>query len=87
MLAARIIKGSGMKKTAKTQDDLRTEFEEYFKGLRNTVLKYDDYLAPAGAFVVSDSLDELLAQCDETADFSAEDQAWLDSKPVGRELF
>ncbi len=33
------------------------------------------------------SLEELLAQCDETADFSAEDQIWIDSLPVGRELF
>lgn len=32
------------------------------------------------------SLDELLAQCDASAEFSAEDRVWLDSKPVGREL-
>ena len=32
------------------------------------------------------SLDELLAQCDASAKVSAEDQAWLDSKPVGSEL-
>jgi len=32
------------------------------------------------------SLDELLAQCDASADFSAEDRAWLDNKPVGNEL-
>ena len=32
------------------------------------------------------SLDELLAQCDASAEISAEDHAWLDSKPVGREL-
>jgi len=32
------------------------------------------------------SLDELLAQCDASAEVSAEDQDWLDSKPVGREL-
>ena len=32
------------------------------------------------------SLDELLAQCDASAEISAEDYAWLDSKPVGREL-
>ena len=31
------------------------------------------------------SLDELLAQCDEAAP-SAEDRAWIDSKPVGNEL-
>lgn len=32
------------------------------------------------------TLDELLAQCDESAEVSAEDAAWLDGKPVGREL-
>ena len=32
------------------------------------------------------SLDELLAQCDASADLSAEDRAWLDNKPVGSEL-
>ena len=32
------------------------------------------------------SLDELLAQCDETAAPSAEDRAWIDAKPVGNEL-
>ena len=32
------------------------------------------------------SLDELLAQCDETAAPSAEDHAWIDAKPVGNEL-
>lgn len=32
------------------------------------------------------SLDELLAQCDELAEVSAEDHAWLDNKPAGREL-
>lgn len=32
------------------------------------------------------SLDELLAQCDASAEVSAEDIAWLDSKPVGKEL-
>lgn len=31
-------------------------------------------------------LDELLAQCDAEAEFSAEDRAWLDDAPVGREL-
>lgn len=31
-------------------------------------------------------LDELLAQCDESAEISAEDRDWLDSKPVGNEL-
>lgn len=32
------------------------------------------------------SLDEMLAQCDTLAEVSAEDRAWLDDKPVGREL-
>lgn len=32
------------------------------------------------------SLDELLAQCDASAEVSAEDRVWLDSTPVGREL-
>ncbi len=32
------------------------------------------------------SLDELLAQCDASAEFSAEDRVWLDNKPVGSEL-
>jgi len=32
------------------------------------------------------TLDELLAQCDGSAEISAEDQEWLDSKPVGGEL-
>ena len=32
------------------------------------------------------SLDELLAQCDASAEVSAEDLDWMDSKPVGREL-
>ena len=32
------------------------------------------------------SLDELLAQCDETAPPPAEDRAWIDAKPVGNEL-
>ncbi len=31
------------------------------------------------------SLDELLAQCDPAAPFSAEDREWLDNAPVGRE--
>lgn len=31
------------------------------------------------------SLDELLAQCDETA-LSDEDRAWIEAKPVGDEL-
>ena len=32
------------------------------------------------------TLDELLAQCDESAAVSEEERVWLDSKPVGREL-
>ena len=32
------------------------------------------------------SLDELLAQCDASADVSADDRIWLDSKRVGSEL-
>ncbi len=32
------------------------------------------------------SLQELLDQCDETAGASPEDQAWIDSGPVGNEL-
>ena len=32
------------------------------------------------------SLDELLAQCDESAPVDAVDRAWLDAKPVGNEL-
>ncbi len=32
------------------------------------------------------SLDELLAQCDSSTETSAEDQEWLDAKPVGSEL-
>ena len=32
------------------------------------------------------SLDELLAQCDETAAADHEDRAWLDAKPIGNEL-
>ena len=32
------------------------------------------------------SLDELLAQCEQTGVPSAEDRAWIDAKPVGNEL-
>lgn len=32
------------------------------------------------------NLDELLAQCDPSAEISEEDRAWLDGKPVGKEL-
>ncbi|HBV0869504.1 TPA: antitoxin [Klebsiella pneumoniae] len=32
------------------------------------------------------TLDELLAQCDQSAELTAEDREWLDSKPVGGEL-
>ena len=32
------------------------------------------------------SLEELLAQCDENETPGAEDRAWIDAKPVGKEL-
>jgi antitoxin ChpS len=32
------------------------------------------------------TLKDLLAQCDSSAEISAEDRQWLDSPPVGREL-
>ena len=32
------------------------------------------------------TLDELLAQCDASAEPPAEDRAWLDARPVGSEL-
>jgi len=32
------------------------------------------------------SLDELLAQCDETVEISPQEREWLDMKPVGAEL-
>jgi len=32
------------------------------------------------------TLDELLAQCDPSAEVTEEDRAWLDSAPVGGEL-
>ena len=32
------------------------------------------------------SLDELLAQCEETAALSSKDRDWIDAKPVGNEL-
>ena len=32
------------------------------------------------------SLDELVAQCDESASADAGDRAWVDAKPVGNEL-
>lgn len=32
------------------------------------------------------SLDDLLAQCDASAELSAEDREWLDAEPAGREL-
>jgi antitoxin ChpS len=32
------------------------------------------------------TLDELLAQCDASAELTAEDREWLDDKPVGSEL-
>ncbi len=32
------------------------------------------------------SLDELLAQCDVSAEFPSSDANWLSSKPIGREI-
>ena len=32
------------------------------------------------------TLDELLAQCDETASADEGDRAWLDARPIGNEL-
>ena len=32
------------------------------------------------------TLDELLAQCDASAELTAEDREWLDANPVGSEL-
>lgn len=32
------------------------------------------------------SLDDLLAQCNEDASSSVKDQAWIDARPLGREL-
>lgn len=32
------------------------------------------------------TLEELLAQCEETIPIDDEDRQWLDSKPVGREI-
>ncbi len=32
------------------------------------------------------TLDELIAQCDAAAEFTAEDREWLDAPAVGREL-
>jgi antitoxin ChpS len=32
------------------------------------------------------TLDELLAQCDPDAEITAEDRAWIDAAPSGREL-
>jgi antitoxin ChpS len=32
------------------------------------------------------SLDELLAQCDDTLELSAEEQEWFDAKPQGQEI-
>ena len=50
-------------------------------------LTLEDWLrslaAPVGR--VSYSLNELLAECDPQAAFSAEDQDWLKDSPVGRE--
>lgn len=32
------------------------------------------------------SLNDLLSQCDDSADISQEDQEWLNNKPINREL-
>lgn len=32
------------------------------------------------------TLDELLARCDASAEFTEEDRAWLEDRPVGNEL-
>lgn len=32
------------------------------------------------------TLEELIAQCDPSAEISEEDREWLDAKPVGKEL-
>jgi antitoxin ChpS len=32
------------------------------------------------------TLEELLAQCDALAEQTPEDEAWLDARPVGREI-
>lgn len=32
------------------------------------------------------AFEELLAQCDETAEISSEDRTWIDAKPVGNEI-
>lgn len=32
------------------------------------------------------SLEELIAQCDPSAEMSEEDREWLDAKPIGKEL-
>ena len=32
------------------------------------------------------SLEELLAECDNTAEISTEEREWLDSRPIGNEL-
>lgn len=36
--------------------------------------------------MLSYSLEEMLAQCDPTIELTAEDRAWLDAKPMGREI-
>lgn len=33
------------------------------------------------------SLEEMLAQCDQAIELTAEDRAWLDAKPMGREIW
>ncbi len=46
----------------------------------------DGRLVVAPRIRPSYSLEELLAQCDDSAPDDDEDRAWLDSAPVGREL-
>ena len=46
----------------------------------------DGLLIVAPRIRPSYALDELLAQCDETAPADEGDRAWLEAKPVGNEL-
>ena len=55
-------------------------------GARVHIDVQDNRLIVAPRTRPSYSLDELLAQCDETTPRADEDRAWLDAKPVGREL-
>ena len=55
-------------------------------GARVHIEVHDGRLIVAPSTRPSYSLDELLAQCDETTPGAGEDRIWLDAKPVGREL-